>query len=700
MSDPGPSGSAWARLGRATRRVVGLTTLVLVIASTVLLGVVVVGGATGRWRLLPVRTGSMTPHAPQGSVIVVHPTPVTRVRRGDVIVFQAPIPGHPLVVHRVYRLLPGPSGPVVLTKGDANPVPDPWRFRIRSQTVWRGGMVVPELGNLLFLLESGDARVATLATATALVAMIGLAAIWSSDLVTIAWRPPEAGLPHISWRADGAPSRARLRRISAVRRPHRARPRADRGGSAHRELIPVAVAVLAVGTATVIGSGVLATFTGPAAATATYASGKLVAPTSLACQWTASTNVKLTWTDASPTFTTGYSYLRGTASGGPYSSIGTTVGESSTTGNDTSPGAPTVHYYVTVATHGAWTSANSNQVVSTGCTEAISLVAGNGTAGFTGDGTAATGAELNGPVGVAADSAGNIYIADTTNNRIRKVTAGGTISTFAGGGANTACSFTGSPTSVSLSAPIAIAVDSAGTVYIADYSNNCIRKVSGGTVSQVAGGGASTACSFSGSATSVSLSTPGGIAVDSAGAVYVSDTGHNCIRKISGGTVSQVAGGGASTACSFSGAATSLSLNTPYQVAVDSGGAVYVADSANSCIRKISGGTVSQVAGGGASTACSFSGAATSLSLSTPSAVIVNSAGTLFITDSGHNCIRKISGGTVSQVAGTGTASYSGDNGYANAATLSNPGQLWLTSTGDLLVADHANNRVRKVGTP
>ena len=536
MTGPNPPGSAWARFGRGARRVVSLTTLVLVTASTLLLGVVVVGGATGRWRLLPVRTGSMTPHAPQGSVIVVHPTPVSRVRRGDVIVFQAPIPGHPLVVHRVYRLLPGRSGPVVLTKGDANPVPDPWRFRIRSQTVWRGGMVVPELGNLLFLLESGDARVATLATATALVAMIGLAAIWTSDLITISWRPPEASLPYIWWRADGAPSRRALRRrASAAQRDRRARQRAERKGYAHRELIPVAVAVLAVGTATVIGSGVLATFTGPAAATATYATGNLAAPTGLACQWTAATNVKLTWTDASPTFTTGYKYLRSATSGSGYSSIGTTVGESSTTGNDTSPGAGTVHYYVTEATHGSWTSANSNQDVSTGCTEAISLVAGNGTAGFTGDTGAATAAELNGAVGVAADSAGNIYIADTTNNRIRKVTAAGIISTFAGGGA---------------------------------------------------------------------------------------------------------------------------------------------------------------------STACSFSGAATSLSLSTPSAVAVTSGGAVFITDSGHNCVRKISAGTVSQVAGTGTASYSGDNGYANAATLSNPGQIWLTSAGDLLVADHGNNRVRKVGTP
>ena len=163
IDNPGGS-SQHLRYGglRCIRVLLGL----LVVACAALLAIVVVGSVTGAWRLLPVRTGSMTPHAPQGSVVIVRPMPAAQLRIGQVIVFRAPVPGHPVVVHRVYELTAAPGGPVVRTKGDANAGPDPWQFRIRGPIVWRGGMVIPELGNAMFLLETlclalGDAATIT-----------------------------------------------------------------------------------------------------------------------------------------------------------------------------------------------------------------------------------------------------------------------------------------------------------------------------------------------------------------------------------------------------------------------------------------------------------------------------------------------------------------------------------------------------------
>ena len=193
---------------------------------------------------------------------------------------------------------------------------------------------------------------------------------------------------------------------------------------------------------------------------------------------------------------------------------------------------PTLRYYVTKSKRSTWTSANSNEVASNACIRSINLVAGT-TAGFSGDNAAATAAKLSGPQGVAVDAAGNVYIADTTNNRIRKVTAAtGIITTVVGGGANTACSFAGLATAVSLSSPTGIAVDTSGNLYIGDSGNNCVRKVTGTNIARLAGGGGTATCSFAGLATAVSLNAPAGIALDASGNVYIGDSGNNCVRKV------------------------------------------------------------------------------------------------------------------------------------------------------------------------
>jgi sugar lactone lactonase YvrE len=464
------------------------------------------------------------------------------------------------------------------------------------------------------------------------------------------------------------------------------------------------VAVSVLGTL-VVGPGALGMFTGtPVAPVATYSTGQLNAPSPLACRWSAANDVRLTWTNSSPTFALGYDVLRSNTSGSGYALLTSTSSASAVTADDTNPSPPTARFYVVRATHApsTWTSANSNEVTTTGCADAVTLYAGTGTAGSSGDNGAATAAQLNHPNGIASDASGNVYVADTNGNRIRRIDATtGVITTVAGGGATTACSFSGAATSVSLKNPAGVAVDPAnGDVYIADTGNNCVRKLSGTTISQFAGGGATTTCNASGTATSFALNAPAGVAVGASSTVYIADTNANCIRKVTGTSLSYVAGGGGSAACSYAGAASGLTLNKPGGLALDGSGNVFIADTNANCVREVSAGAVSQVAGGGASSACSFSGSATAVTLNHPGALAVDSSGNVFVADTTANCVRKVAGGSVSTILGTGTASYSGDGGYDRVATVNHPGGAGLLPSGDLIIGDTNNNRVRRVVTP
>jgi uncharacterized protein (TIGR03437 family) len=193
---------------------------------------------------------------------------------------------------------------------------------------------------------------------------------------------------------------------------------------------------------------------------------------------------------------------------------------------------------------------------------------------------------LNGPAAVAADSAGNLYIADTSNQRIRKVT-NGVITTVAGNGAYGYSGDGGPATSAQLDAPYGVAVDSAGSLYIADSANNVIRKVSNGVITTVAGNGAYGYSGDGGPATSARLYGPSGVAVDSAGNLYIADTWNYRIRRVSTGMITTVAGNGTGSYSGDGDPATSAELNAPYGVTVDSAGNVYIADSRNNRIRQL-----------------------------------------------------------------------------------------------------------------
>jgi len=320
----------------------------------------------------------------------------------------------------------------------------------------------------------------------------------------------------------------------------------------------------------------------------------------------------------------------------------------------------------------------------------ITTVAGSASYGFSGDGGSATAASLTKPDAVAVDAAGNVYIADTGNNRIRKVSPNGIIVTIAGNGLYGYSGDDGPATEASLNSPEGVAVDSAGTIFVVDSRNLRIRKISTttGIITTIAGNGQCCYLGDGGPATAARLAQPYGVAVDLAGSVYIADTGNNTIRKISpSGNITTVAGGGPSGTLGDGGQATNAALDSPFAVAVDLAGNLYIAEF-NSRIRKVSpSGIITTIAGNG--------------QVFRPVGVALG-IGNLYIDDAGTNSIRRISpDGLISTVAGNGLNSFSGDGGPATAAALNHPDGVAVDASGNIYIADTFNNRVRKVlGSP
>jgi N-acetylneuraminic acid mutarotase len=332
----------------------------------------------------------------------------------------------------------------------------------------------------------------------------------------------------------------------------------------------------------------------------------------------------------------------------------------------------------------------------------------NGTAGYSGDGEAATSAELNAPFGAVVDSSGNLYIADADNNCIRKVTAStGIITTVAGNGTEGYSGDGGAATSAELDTPTGVAVDTSGNLYIVDLNNDLIRKVtaSTGIITTVAGNGTLGYSGDGGAATSAELNSPFGVAVDASGNIYIADSGNNNIRKVtaSTGIITTVAGNGTGGYSGDSGVATSAELNSPFGVAVDASSNLYIADSGNNRIRKVaaSTGIITTTAGNGTAGYSGDSGAATSAALYSPFGVAVDASGNIYIADTYNLVIRTVtaSTGIITTVAGNGTAGSTGDGGAASSAELSYPTGVVVDSLGNFYIADYNNNKVRTVGS-
>jgi uncharacterized protein (TIGR03437 family) len=319
--------------------------------------------------------------------------------------------------------------------------------------------------------------------------------------------------------------------------------------------------------------------------------------------------------------------------------------------------------------------------------------------GYTGDFALATSAQLNYPWGVAVDTAGNVYIADSYNNVIRRVTASsGVITTVAGNGTQGYSGDNVSALSTELNFPTGVAVDAAGNLYIADYFNYRIRKVSNGVITTVAGTGVTGYGGDNGQATSALLGGPEGVAVDSAGNLYIADALNYRIRKVSGGIITTVAGNGTPGFSGDNGPATSAQLRTPYGVAVDSAGNLYIADTDNNRIREVSKGTIATVAGTGTSGYSGDNGPATSAQLHSPWGVAVDSAGNLYVADLFNNAIRRISNGVIATVAGGGGGFNGG--GPANGILVDAPNGVAVSSAGNIYIADTDNQRVLELFPP
>ena len=308
----------------------------------------------------------------------------------------------------------------------------------------------------------------------------------------------------------------------------------------------------------------------------------------------------------------------------------------------------------------------------------VSTFAGS-TAGFA-DGIG-TEAQFDFPFGVAVDSSGNVYVADTENSRIREITPTGVVSTLAG---STEGFADGTGTAAQFNSPYDVAVDSSGNVYVADTENSRIRKITpAGVVSTLAGDGST-----------AQFNNPLGVAVDSSGNVYVADTSNHCIRKITpGGMVSTFAGTG--TSGHADGTGTTAQFKNPLGVAVDSRDNVYVADYSNNRIRKITpGGMVSTLAGSGTEGYVDDTGS--TAQFKSPTGVAVDSSGNVYVTDFSNHRIRKITpAGVVSTFAGTGTRAHA--DGTANKAQFNYPSGVAMDSRGNVYVADARNNRIRKI---
>ena len=330
--------------------------------------------------------------------------------------------------------------------------------------------------------------------------------------------------------------------------------------------------------------------------------------------------------------------------------------------------------------------------------------AGTGAIAYTGDTGPASAATLANPSAVAYDANGNLYLADANNHVVREISTLGVITTIAGTGIEGYSGDNAAATAAQLDTPTGVAVDTSANIYIADSHNHRIRKISGGTITTFAGTGAPGFSGDTGSAVAAQLWLPSGVAVDKSGNVYIADTNNHRIRKVSSGTINTIAGDGEELYAGDGAAATAAALDSPTSVAVDASGNVYIADRLNQRIRMVSGGIITTLAGTsttGFSGGFSGDGAApTAAMLSKPSGVSVDAVGNIYIADTGNQRIRQVGGGAITTIEGSGSQGYAGNAGLSTGAILNSPRSVAPDALGNLSIADKLNQLVRSSTLP
>ncbi len=324
----------------------------------------------------------------------------------------------------------------------------------------------------------------------------------------------------------------------------------------------------------------------------------------------------------------------------------------------------------------------NNRIRQVNSANSINTIAGTSNPNFGGDGRPATLARLFKPTSVAVDGNGTIYIADTGNDRIRQVDSTGIITSLSGSG-------------------YGITVDAGGNIYMAVPDSHVIRKrTPEGLITTVAGTGVQGYSGDGGAATAAQLKYPSSVAVDKLGNLYIADVSNNRIRKVDPtGVITTVAGNGVLGSGEDGTVATAFSLYRPQGIAIDTYGNLYIADTGNQRVRKVNpDGIVTTVAGNGSVGSAGDGGSATSAQLNNPVSIIIEGDSNLYIVDSANQRIRKInSSGIVTTIAGNGNAGFSGDGGIAINAELNNPSGIALDKNGNFYIADVSNDRIRKV---
>jgi len=344
----------------------------------------------------------------------------------------------------------------------------------------------------------------------------------------------------------------------------------------------------------------------------------------------------------------------------------------------------------------------------------ISTIAGNSTQGFYGDGGPAIHAEFDGPAGITKDTAGNLYIADYVNDRVRKVTyATGVITTIAGTGdsAGTSGAFSGDggpATAADLYNPTSIALDVSGNVFFSDQGNHRVRKinVSTGIITTIAGNGTGGYSGDGIQATASELFYPAGIAFDTAGNLYIADWQNHRIRMVtlSTGIITTVAGTGIAGYSGDGGPATAARFYRPSELAFDVSGNLYISEYGNSTVRKVvkATGIITTIAGTGVAGYSGDGSAATAAQLNQPLVVRTDTAGNIYIADWRNYVVRMVSAATgiISTIAGDNVNSYSGDGGPATNAGLSSIDGMAIDVSGNVYIADEFNNVIREIECP
>ncbi|HYM12490.1 MAG TPA: hypothetical protein VEU62_17265 [Bryobacterales bacterium] len=345
----------------------------------------------------------------------------------------------------------------------------------------------------------------------------------------------------------------------------------------------------------------------------------------------------------------------------------------------------------------------------------ITTIAGNGTLGYSGDGKLATQAQFTFLIGdpstgledyvhPAFDAAGNLYIPDQGNDRIRMIAPNGIITTVAGSGQTGFNGDRGPATQASLHSPNATLVDAAGNLYFTDQDNHRVRKVdTSGNITTVAGDGdlyAEPGNGNGGPATSAGLNAPAGLALDAAGNLYICDTYNTEVRKVKpDGTIVPFAGSGQHSYGGDGGPAVYAAMDFPAGITADAAGNVYIADQHNDRIRKVdTNGIITTIAGNGEQGYCGDGGPAVKACLNYPSDIAFDAAGNMYIADEDNNVVRKVTpDGTITTVVGSSGQGYGGDGGPPLLAALNRPSGLAFDKQGNLIIVDQYNYRIRRV---